>query len=320
MKFILILLVSFSITTSCNLSGNSSVKMSFSDSVVVSRNARTAAGDPYIGDFSLFDAAYTALGGQVDFSGSVYLTPTSFVLPFTQAVLGNGTNEITLSVPVENYPESEWNEVTNVDFCQPSSYEIHGLFPGVYDSIYMRITSTQRELGWNGVPILETPILEVTVPGYTDADWPDKIEGIIGNEKVLRKYLGDNKFMFDLSEVIPMMEDGDLNQAKPIEHYIFCSDYSSAGVVLPGLEGYPALINTTDFSSIVNTGSQQTNMSMLLLPFEKIELSDNNITNLVFYVDTADLLTVYDRGTSQKGDDQLMMVKDYYNHFGVTTE
>jgi len=312
-------LILFSITmlVSCNNS-SSSLIMDFSDTSAGGRFARTASGDPYIGNFSLFDDAYELLGDQIDFSGKLTLTPSSFILPFTQASLGtqDSGSDINLSVPVLDYPESEWNDVSNVDFCNPISYEIVGTFePNVYDSIFMRISSTQRPLGYNDGEIWETPIMEVTVPGYTDAEWPDLPSG---SDYFIRKYLGANKFMIDLSLVLPKLKDANGNLALPIENYIFCSDYEAAGVIFPGLEGFPEYINTADYGYVSSTSSM-TNLSALLLPFDKVDLSGNS--TLIFYVEVQDILTVYDNGTPEsKADDILILVKDYYKHFGVRSE
>ena len=293
-----------------------SLSMSFTNINETSSGlSRTTAGDQYIGNFEIYDNAYASLGNQIDFSGSVFLSPSSFVLPFTQAALSNGVDEINLSVPVNNYPESEWNDVSNVDFCQPREYEIEGdINSATYNTIFMRITSTQRKLGWgDGGEIWETPILEVTVPGYTNVEWPDKeLNGFF-----LRKYLGDNKFQFDLSEVLPVLKDVNDATALPVENYLYCSDYTSPGVILPGLEGFPETINTNDFGYVLS-GSTGTNLSMLLFPFEEVELSGE--TTLVFYVETENLLTVYDNGSADKADHQLILVKDYWSHFGVRTE
>ena len=306
---------------------NARLWVDFSNTSYGARAARTTAGDPYIGNFSFVDDAYSLLGGQVEFSGSVTLTPSSFILPFTEASIGCEIHTIGLSVPWYNLPVSERNEATNIDFCNPISWEIDGeIWPEVYNTIYMRISSTQRPLytydgETNGV-IWETPVLEVTVPGYSDADWPDQEnDGIF-----LRKYLGNNKFRFDLSLVLPTIKDQYGKTAFPIENYIFCSDYSNPGIVLPGLDGFPEFINPLYYGYLglpdqgADVGTEGgTNSSLVLFPFENVELSED--TTLVFYVETEGIVTVYDNNTpAYKPDDKLMLVRDFYNHFGVRTE
>ncbi|MDC7233938.1 MAG: hypothetical protein PQJ58_11965 [Spirochaetales bacterium] len=280
--------------------------------------SRTAVGDPYIGNFTLFNQAYDDLGDIVQFDGSDYLSPSSFVLPFTQAALGNGSSDITLSVPVHNYDESEWDEVSNVDFCDPITYDIEGVSNGgTYDTLFIRISSTQRTLGYDSGVIWQTPVLEVTVPGYTDSDWPDSYFESEGRTIYMRRYLGGNKFMFDLSQVLPNIKDSSNQQASAIENYMFCSDYSDAGVVLPGLEGFPDMIDTSEFGNVGS--SSNTNLSMLIFPFEEVVIEGE--TTLTFIVETENLLSVYDNNSpGDKSDDVLKLVPDFYNHFIVVSE
>jgi len=318
MNFYAISLLSIiSIFMSCSMSGDTALNIKFSNSSVKTYSVKTAIGDQFIDNFELYNEAFSILGNQVDFSGKTTLTPSSFKIPFHGVTLSNGSHDINLGVPITDYPEAEWTDRINVDFCNPVlSYQIKSeIIPAIYNTVCISIDSYQRQTGYGPGFFWSTPVVEVTVPGYTDLDWPD-ID--YGGVVYVRKYLGDNKFMIEMSQILPTIKDSNNVTATPIEYYMFCSDYSTSGIILPGLEGFPNTINTADFGHILG-GSTGTNLSMLLFPLEEVELEGE--TTLIFNIDINDILTVFDNNTpGDKSDDKLKLIEDYYKRFSIIYE
>ena len=108
--------------------------------------------------------------------------------------------------------------------------------------------------------------------------------------------VGNNKFMLDLSRILPTFKYSASKNANGINNYMYCSIYDEHKVVIPAPDKGPEYyIHTVDYGN-VSTGSH-TNFSMLILPFEEIELSLKDRNELTFFIETEYTLPVYDNGT-----------------------
>jgi hypothetical protein len=295
------------------------LQLEFTNAPLIRESTKSVSGTQYIGDFSLVANAYSQLGAIVDFEGETSLNPTSFVLPFGQASIGNGVEEISISPPFGDYEVSQQQEMLNVDFCKPYPYDISGfILPAIYDTFYMRITARARALGTGDGQLWENPYFIVTVPGYTDAEWPDFISPATDDDPEIwhRKYLGENTFHIELTYALVPIYDQYQTQAADIENYMFCSEYTLPGTVFPGLAGHPPYYDTSDYGNIL-TASVGTNLSMLLFPFEPMNVVGDTV--LAFNLDTDGIISVYNRGTpGYKSDDALVLSYGFWNHFDVS--
>lgn len=307
---------------------------------LLNNSSRSYSPNVVYDDTALLDTLYSNYGNVVNFGESTTLSPESFSLANPDAYIGNTEITYYLTTSIHNYVDENSDELILIDICseQPHTEEISIYESTEIDSVYMALSLTAGIVGLfdetndsNNYKI-NRPTMTIYIPGYTDNEWPDFEEIIASSSDYMgydvptyrRRYLGDHLFEFELATVMPRFAKYELhdysdlgfyNYYNNIQQFIYFTEYETSGLVMPGVGSFTddgEMYDASDYANIAGAG--EGNSGLLVFPFEQIEITSD--TTFIFNINTDDLFSVYDNGTPDyKNDDILMAKNGYWDHF-----
>ncbi len=172
--------------------------------------------------------------------------------------------------------------------------------------------------GFGDDTIVEHDIV-VTIPGYTDAEFPniEQIQpGNTGDPVYSRFYLGQNKFRFTFKQLANDM----------VRHVFTLSQYvSEAFTALSEHDGIPHPYNTEDIlgqhfasSSEYYTGNESlVHCAFGPLPSTMTVLEGQTLS-IMCSLDLENMINVYNSGTPEKTDDIVQFAPEFWTRFSFS--
>lgn len=312
---------------SCNSNTEIPAAISFEDSngmrALGSARAITLSSGASLESLTQFyDPAISDIGSLV---GSY--TPDKFRLFIQEIVLYNSTDAVELDVPLS--PASATDQTPHyADFVediviQPSNPIPPGTYTGMFFFFFANPSS--MGVGSEGGTDYFVPInsqVEVTIPGYGGI-WVDQLGGGT-DDKYSVKNLGSDKYQFSPFALQPGYWQETITGYRPgesmqrIEQFVYMQG-TEYRAILPGISGHPEIWDTTDndTAALPNYGSNG-NASGIFMPFSGVDIP-RSATAVEFTVswDLDGIIEVYDRGTPEKGDDIVVLAKDFWTRFSL---
>lgn len=270
-----------------------------------------------------YDTYYAGLGSKVNFTDiGTQLTPSKFLVPVLNITLANSGNSIPLHPGAPSSDPGVY-DIFHADFTdtQSSTPETE-VISGIYDIFYLHIGDFNNTLGVGEgassyfVPQIHNIIVEI--PGYTDTDFPNAGQEVLANGATVfsRYYLGNNKFRFTFYFLSPDRP----NSANCLVTFCF-GNFDSTEMIVPGYDGIPSIINTSDYTNNYQFGSSG-NYPLLLVPFEGVLVSAGT-DDIKFNVgiDLDGIIEVYDSNTPAiKSDDKVVLTNRFWERISLAVE
>lgn len=264
--------------------------------------------------------AYSGFGSKI---GSY--TPTEFSL-FIQEIVLYKFNDFELCIELDEPLTSE--SVNNPERHQANFIDDITLTPknpilsGDYDGmLFFFFSNRAQRLGTNFGDVVNESIVTVTIPGYENV-WADQQNYQYPSIKDFSNN-SDGSLTFGLTHIQPARYIAGNNPSEfwHFEYFIYRKGIDSAKAILPGAVGHPDTFSTSDpeIAGLANHGTEGTNLSALLLPFNGISIPET-ATSVNFTVswDLEGIIEVYDNNTPLiKSDDIVILANNFWERFSL---